>query len=288
MNPKPLKILITGASGRVGSAVAARLAAEHKIVGLDRVPGPYTQQVGDLTDPALLPRALVGVDAVVHTASLHAPHVGQVSDAEFRAVNVGGTKRLLDACLDRGIQRLVYTSTTSLYGAALVPTDRAVWVDESLTPIPRDIYDETKLAAEDLCRQASLAGLSCISLRMSRCFPEPERLMAIYRLHRGVDLRDVAHAHALAIAASTRGFEVLNISAPTPFTLADCTELLTDAARVMLRYFPWANEEFAQRRWTLPQAIDRVYVSARAYESLGFAPQFGFADWFGRPNQLLS
>jgi hypothetical protein len=55
------------------------------------------------------------------------------------------------------------------------------WVTEDLAPKPRDIYDVTKIRAEEECARAAEAGLTSISLRMSRCFPESEDLMAISR-----------------------------------------------------------------------------------------------------------
>ena len=75
---------------------------------------------------------------------------------------------------------------------------RAVWVDEQLEPQPRDIYDQTKLEAEQLVASAG-GSMTVTTLRMSRCFPEAAELMAWYRLYRGVDRRDVAEAHALAL-----------------------------------------------------------------------------------------
>jgi UDP-glucose 4-epimerase len=129
--------------------VARALAAEGWTVrGVDRAPGRWTDLVGDLRDERVCRAAVHAADVVVHTAALHAPHVGLVADAEFRAVNVTATEALLDRAQAAGVRRVVYISSTSVYGDALVPADRAVWVDESLPPRPRDIYDETKLDAE--------------------------------------------------------------------------------------------------------------------------------------------
>lgn len=94
--------------------------------------------------------------------------------------------------------------------------EETVWVTEALQPQPRDIYDVTKLAAEELCRKASSHKLSCLCLRMSRCFPEDARLMAIYRLYRGIDINDVVLAHRLAITSDIGDFEIMNISSQTP------------------------------------------------------------------------
>lgn len=285
-----MRILLTGSSGRIGAAIGARLSLRHPVIGIDRRPGSLTSEVVDVQDTARIAPLLAGVDAVVHTASLHVPDLASQTAADFRAVNVEATKRLLDACGAAGVQRFVYTSTTSLYGDAMLPADgAAAWVTESLAPKPRDVYDETKLAAEEACRDAARAGLRCVSLRMSRCFPEDPRLIAIYRLYRGVDAEDVAQAHELALTAELPSFEVFNVSAPPPFVKGDCRALAADAESLLASRIPWMRAEFARRGWLLPRSIDRVYVVDRAIERLGYRPVHDFASLFprqaGRPAQ---
>lgn len=265
-----MHVLVTGSSGRVGGAIAAELATRHTVIGLDARPGPLTTQVLDLRDHAAVAAACAGCEAVIHSAARHAPDVGLVANAEFEAINVAATANLLDACRRHGIERFVYTSSTSVYGHALVPSRAAVWVDETLPPQPRDIYDDTKLAAEALVRRAGLRGAI---LRMSRSFPEPASQLAQYRLHRGVDLRDVAAAHALALARAPAGTPVYVISAPTPFQREDRAALLHDAAAVIRARAPDFAAAFAARGWPLPASIDRVYDCARAITELGYAPR---------------
>jgi len=276
-----MRILVTGSSGRIGGAISARLSLRHQIVGLDLRPGHLTSVVGDIRDSRLLAANCAGLDAVVHTASLHAPDLDMRTAGDFREINIEGTRRLLAACDEAGISRFVYTSTTSLYGHALIPTGKeAVWVTEELQPQPRDIYDETKLAAEAACAEAAHGGMTCISLRMSRCFPEHPRLVAIYRLYRGVDAADVAQAHELALAPGLKGFDVFNVSAHSPFTLAECGTLLPDARTAVLAHHPWALPEFARRGWELPESIDRVYVVDKAIAGLGYRPAHDFKSLF--------
>lgn len=278
-----MKVLVTGSSGRIGGAIAARLSLRHHVVGVDQRPGPVTAVIGDIRDTTMLAGLCDGADAVVHTAALHVPDLAARSAADFRSANVDATRRLLQACGESGVARFVYTSTTSLYGDALVPeAGAAVWVTEELAPRPRDVYDETKLAAEAACAQAARNGLPCVSLRMSRCFAEEPRLVAIYRLYRGVDAEDVAQAHELALTAPTAGFATYNVSAPPPFTFTDCPRLLTDARAVLLERHPWAQAEFARRGWLLPESIDRVYVVDKAIAGLGYRPVHDFASLFRR------
>lgn len=275
-----MKVLITGSSGRVGAAIAAELSIAHEIIGLDMIEGRWTTIQGSINDPDCLGKVVSEVEAIIHTASLHAPHVGYASEAEFIQTNVQGTELLLAIALKSQVKRFIYTSTTSLYGHALAPRDKAVWVTEELTPEPRDIYDTTKIAAEQACRQAAEKGLPCLSLRISRCFPEPESTMAIYRLYRGVDLRDVAQAHRLALTKELDSFDIFNISASSPFKKTELRELLTNPAIVIDRYFPWAPQAFQARGWVLPDSIDRVYVIEKAKELLGYTPLYNFDSLF--------
>ena len=282
-----MRILVTGAAGLIGSAVATRLRDEHDVTGLDLMPGSEVQIIGDCFDVADWRHRTDKVDAVVHVAALHAPHVGQRSEADFRRANVAATARLLDFAVEAGASHFVLTSTTSLYGHALEPDGKAVWVDEQLQPVPRDIYDETKLLAENLVASASNA-LNVTSLRMSRCFPEPADVMAWYRLHRGIDRRDVAEAHALALRREGSAATYV-ISAATPFQRVDCEELLVEAPSVINRRCPGLIDLMAANGWKPPQSIDRIYDSSQAAGELGFAPRFGIesavsGDWNPLPS----
>ncbi|KUL31024.1 NAD-dependent epimerase/dehydratase family protein [Actinoplanes awajinensis] len=260
---------MTGTSGRVGDAVARDLeAAGWTTRGADLVPGPRTTIVGDLRDLRVR-RALVhGADLVVHAAALHAPHVGRVADEEFRSVNVDATAALLHDAEAAGVRRVVYISSTSVYGNALVPADRAVWVDEQLPPQPRDIYDETKLAAE---ASAAAASMPSVTLRIARCFPEPLPVLAVRLLHRAVLLTDVAAA-VVGVAAQDTVTGVFNIAGRYPFTRADCVALFDDAAAVIADRAPQVAAEFRSRGWPLPKSLDRVYDSAAAAAAFSYQP----------------
>lgn len=276
------KVLVTGSSGRVGRAIHIRLSSRFDVSGLDRQPSSTAAWVGDLESPGLLEWALQDVDTVVHTAALHAPHVPHVSEAEFRRVNVDGTRRLLDAATAAGVRRFVFTSTTALYGDAATPAGCAGWVDEALPPEPRTIYHRTKLEAEALLREAALAGGPSLRiLRMSRCFPEPANVMALFRLHRGVDARDVAAAHEAAMQHDGPPCETFVVSGATPFVPEDAEALWHDAPTVLARRAPALVAAFAARGWRLPARIDRVYNPEAAGRELGWYPRYG-------PNEVLA
>ncbi len=274
-----MKLLVTGATGRVGRALMVRLARQHQVLGLDHAPSSTAHWVGDVGHAALLRRALQGVDAVVHTAALHAPQVGRLPDAEFERVNVDATRTLAEAAWAAGVGHVVYTSTTALYGDAATPAQAAGWVDEHLAPQPRTVYHRSKLAAEQLLtRYADAGAFGLTVLRMSRCFPDTAPQMACARLHRGVDVRDAADAHALALDTAQAGVRVFIVSGATPFLPGDLAALKSDAPAVLRQRAPALVQAFADRGWALPASIDRVYSPAEAQRALRWQPRFGFAD----------
>src|SRR3954468_11902682 len=111
--------LITGSSGHLGTGLMRVLGDDA--VGADLLPGPDTHIVGDLADPEVARRALEGVDAVIHTATLHKPHIGSHTRADFIAANVTATLNPLQGAVAAGVSRFVFTSTTSAFGRALTP-----------------------------------------------------------------------------------------------------------------------------------------------------------------------
>jgi UDP-glucose 4-epimerase len=276
-----MKVLVTGATGRIGRGICVALMADrhqfHDVQGIDRQPSSTAHFVGDLRDIELLKNALEGVEAVVHTAALHAPHVGIAPDKEFQSINVDATRSLAELAGEMGVQHLVFTSTTALYGHASKEEGRTAWVDEQTVPQPRTIYHRTKLAAEELLEKWSAGACIPVTvLRMSRCFPEPADLMAIYRLNRGIDARDVASAHRLALEKRLPGFRKFIVSAATPFGPEHGERLFEDAAGVIRELAPELAREFGRRGWRLPSSLDRVYDSRAAQQDLGWLPRHGF------------
>ena len=278
INGVKMRVAITGSTGRVGRAIYVHLSKYYDVVGLDRSPSSTADIVADLGDQAALERLLDGVDAVVHVAALHAPHVGNFADVEFERINIEATEKLLNICIKNRINRFVLTSTTALYGHAVNSSHGAAWLDESVIPLPKNIYHRTKLKSEELVQQAaSIQSFSAIALRMSRCFPEPADLMTSYRLHRGVDARDVATAHRFVLESATAGFQKYIVSSATPFQKSDCEALGVDAIEVLKVRVPELVDEFKKRGWKLPVKIDRVYASNSLIDK-GWIPKYGFEE----------
>jgi UDP-glucose 4-epimerase len=288
------KILVTGSAGHLGEALMRRLrAAGRQVIGTDIVPSAFTDHVGSIVDRAHVRRSLAGVDAVLHTATLHKPHVATHSRQDFVDTNITGTLNLLEAATLAGVNAFIFTSTTSTFGDALTPApdEPAAWITEAVAPIPKNIYGVTKVAAENLCELFHRnEGLPCLILRTARFFPEPDDSAATrnqYRdanvkaneyLYRRVDIEDVVSAHLCALArASTIGFGRYIISATTPFTQTDLAELHRDAPAVVRRLFSVFEEIYAQQGWQMFPHIDRVYVNTRARTELGWQPRYDFA-----------
>lgn len=159
-----VRVLVTGASGMLGRAVASRLVRDgHAVRTFQRRPAgvPGTDEVlGSVTEADAVARAVSGCEAVVHLAakvSITGP------EEEFRAVNVGGTRTLLAAAMAAGARRLVMVSSPSvvhaglsIVGAGAGPADPAR---------ARGPYARTKAAAELAALAADSPELRVIAIR---------------------------------------------------------------------------------------------------------------------------
>jgi UDP-glucose 4-epimerase len=106
-------VLVTGSSGHLGEALMRTLGAfGHRARGLDRLPSPYTDQVASICDRDAVRESLRGVDAVLHVATLHKPHVPTHENQAFVDTNVTGTLTLLEEAVAAGVRAFVFTSTT--------------------------------------------------------------------------------------------------------------------------------------------------------------------------------
>ena len=132
-----MTILVTGSSGHLGEALMRSLReAGREAVGLDVVPGPFTDVVGSIADRPLVARRLGGARSVLHAATLHKPHVATHGREAFVETNVLGTLVLLEEAARAGVASFVMTSTTSAFGDALKPPpgEPAAWIDERVAP----------------------------------------------------------------------------------------------------------------------------------------------------------
>lgn len=290
-----MKILVTGSSGHLGEALVRTLRqTAHRVTGVDIIASPFTDTVGSITDREVVRSAMEGVDAVIHTATLHKPHVATHSRQQFVDTNISATLNLLEEAATARIDSFIFTSTTSTFGDALSPPPGApaVWITEDVLPAPKNIYGMTKTAAEDLCRLFHRNhGIPCVVLRTSRFFPEADddpdkrrshgdtNLKVNEFLHRRADVADVVSAHLRALeCAPSIGFGKFIISATTPFTRRDLAALRTDVRTVLRDCVPAFEAVYERLGWDVPEDIDRVYVNDHARKTLGWNPEYDFGN----------
>ena len=288
-----MKILVTGSSGHLGEALVRELKSrQHEVIGIDLIPSEFTNQPGSIADRDFVRTNMKGVQAVLHTATLHKPHVASHGRQQFIDTNITGTLNLLEESVENNVRTFIYTSTTSTFGDALTPDpgSPAAWITELVTPIPKNIYGVTKMAGEDLCQLFHRnQGLACIVLKTSRFFPEEDdqkllrdnyedmNAKANEFLYRRVDIEDVVNAHLLAIdKAASIGFSRYIISADTPFNRSDLSELFRDAPGVVKKLIPGYETVYLQKGWKMFPVIDRVYVNEKAKKDLGWQPANNF------------
>ncbi|WP_426410551.1 NAD-dependent epimerase/dehydratase family protein [Bradyrhizobium ganzhouense] len=289
-----MTILVTGSAGHLGEAILRTLRRRGLPArGIDLKASPFTDAVGSIGDSGFVRAQMDGVIAVIHTATLHKPHVATHSKQAFVDTNVTGTLNLLEAAVAAGVKSFVFTSTTSAFGSQLRPEagQAAVWVTEDLPSVPKNIYGATKLMAENLCELFFRErGLPVVVLRTSRFFPEDdddpamrsayalENAQANELLYRRLDIADAVSAHLLAVERGPeRGFGRYIVSATTPFEPKHLAMLSRNVAGVVHELYPDCAQLYASRGWRLFPEIDRVYVNDRARRELGWHPEFDFA-----------
>lgn len=174
-----MRVLITGASGHIGSVLWKQLGAEHALRGLDlhlpdrgseaecaRASGDPEFIVGDCSDPDVADRAVRGVDAVVHLA-------GVATEADLPTIlrtHVETTAALLDAMVNHGVSRMVYASSNHAVGM----TPRCAVLSAHVPTRPDTFYGVGKVAAEALLSlYCDRHGISSVAMRIGSFLERP-------------------------------------------------------------------------------------------------------------------
>ncbi len=157
------RALITGGSGYFGTLLRDRLMARGVLVRVfDRVdaddrPAGVEFQRGDIGDAAAVAMACAGCEVVYHCVA----QVPLAKDRrQFQAVNVGGTARMLAAAHEAGVLKVIYVSSSAVFG---IPRKNPV--TEETVPSPGEAYGRAKLAGEQLCHEAVARGLDVTIIR---------------------------------------------------------------------------------------------------------------------------
>lgn len=283
--------LVTGAAGFIGSTLVDRLLSEgHAVRGVDCYTPYYARQEKEANliqarehsrfafieadlRTCLLPELLDGIDVVFHEAAQAGVRLSWSNGfSEYLSCNVLVTQRLLEAVRDTSVQRVVYASSSSVYGnAPRYPTT------ESDLPQPHSPYGVTKLAAEQLCNLYAVNyGVPAVSLRYFTVYgPRQRPDMAIHRLIEsalqqqpfplfgdGTAVRDftfvddVVDANLAAAVADIPQGTVCNIAGGASCTMASLIELVGElvGATVPVDHLPMKAGDVARTGGTVDLA----------------------------------
>ncbi len=303
-------MLVTGGAGFIGShAVDALLGRGDEVVVLDNFDPYYDPALkrknvhpsarlieGDLRDAELLQQALLGVDVVLHLAARAGVRPSIDHPALYIDNNVLGTQGLLDAMRRSGVHRLVYSSSSSVYGAR---SDGPFHEDDPIGQ-PESPYAATKAAGELLCHAA--ARTSALQVSCCRLFtvfgPRQRPEMAIHlfarkalvgetipRFGSGLSRRDYTYVADIVrglLAAMDRPvkWRVFNLGSGAPVTLNDLLKSLGMAFDVSL-----AIEELPDQPGDVPATWADIH---RAEEELDWRPEFSLVEGLASFRSWLS
>ncbi|HEX9381134.1 MAG TPA: NAD(P)-dependent oxidoreductase [Gaiellaceae bacterium] len=307
---------ISGGAGFLGLHLARRLLAEgHTVRTLDVVPlddveleRSVEELRGDVRDRERVRELVAGADVVVHAA---AALPIQASRASIRSVNVGGTENVLRAARDAGARRVVFISSTAVYG---VPEKHPIEEDDPLVGV--GWYGESKIDAEALCRVAAVET----TIVRPKTFIGPERLgvfeilfdwiregRRIYILGKGYNryqllaVEDLVDAIVRVATVPEAAGETFNIGATEFGTVRSDLQALIDhgGSSSRLRPVPAKPAEVALRalellrvsplaEWHYKTAHKDSFVDvSRAQRVLGWQPRLsnkealiGTYDWY--------
>lgn len=301
--------LITGGSGFLGINLCRYLLARgHKVRTLDIAPFDYPERstveaiVGDVRDRDTVERAMAGVEIVVHAAA--ALPLSQRED--IISTDVGGTSIVLEAAFSHAISRVIFTSSTSVYG---IPDHHPLFEEDRLQGVGP--YGEAKIAAEKHCISFRVAG-HCVPVLRPKSFVGPERLGVfelLYdwayegrnfpvlgsgdNLYQLLDVEDLCEAiYLCATLDPARVNDTFNVGAKKFGTMRENFQAVLDRAGhgkhvVSLPAQPviWTLELLEQLhlspiyKWIYDTAAQESFVSIERLETkMGFMPRYSNRD----------
>ncbi|MGH0030936.1 MAG: NAD-dependent epimerase/dehydratase family protein [Myxococcota bacterium] len=300
------RVLVTGAAGFIGSTLVDRLLADgREVVGLDCFDPFYDRELkeanlaeargsdrfglveGDIRDPDAVARAFAGgVDGVVHLAALAGVRPSLERPAAYADVNVTGTSVILAEAAGRGAPRVVFASSSSVYG------EREQGPFRETDPVERPVspYAATKRAAELVAHTFHHAhGLPVVCARIFTAFgPRQRPDLAVRKFAErmlkgepvpifgdGSSLRDFTFVDDLVDGLtraldSDLGFEILNLGAGRTVSVLDVVKTLEAELGVS-----------AEIDWQPPQTGDvpRTWADvSAARQALGYSPAVSFEE----------
>ena len=225
----PLKVLLTGPSGRIGPHLLAGLEPHYQLSTLDLQPSPRANShVGDLNDLDSLRRALRGVEVVAHLAATsdEAPFT-----QELLPNNIGGLYNLLEAAHLEGVRRVVFASSVQTVWDHFPHTDAPI---ETAVNAPCSLYGVSKIFGETLGEWFYRhRGLEFIAIRLG-WFERTEKLETDAWINNvWISPGDCVNLFRRAIETPDIGFAIVNGTSKTPREI-----LSLRSARELLGYEP--------------------------------------------------
>lgn len=280
-----MRVLVTGAGGTLGTALAPALtAAGHDPILQDvrQLETPYEFVLGDVRDADDVLRAAEGVDVIVHTAAIHGIHLHDHTPRDFYDLNLTGTLNVWQAAVAAGAQAVVFSSTMGVYKSYDAAGGGAA-LGEDVPLRPGDIYGWTKLAGEELCQlYGRTHGIPSVALRFGMFVPEPFFRYGTRLLYGGVDTHDVVASVMTSIDALTSGrirWGRFNVESAVPFQEDDAEQLALDPMPVLDKYYPGASDLLRERGVDKLAPITVYYPMDHAQQVLGFRPEYNFYQW---------
>jgi len=247
---------------------------------------------GDITKVDVLDKAMEGVDKVVHLAALWLLHCKDFPRSAFE-VNIKGTFNVLEACVKNGVEKLVYTSSASVYGDALT-----VPMTEDHPFNNNNFYGTTKICGESMCRAFNgRYGLDFVGIRPFNVFGPRQDEKAAYTgviptMLRNIDagnapivngdgsqaydftfVEDVARAHVLALKTDSSN-EFYNACAGVQTSIRDLCGLVLrlTGSDLEVQYRPYGYDD--------ARALirNRVGSTEKAERDLGFRTNFSLEE----------
>lgn len=170
-----MKYIITGGAGFIGSHIAECLAPKHEVIVIDNLFSgkmenisslPIKFEKGSITDLSFLKRIFEGVDGIFHQAAITSVPRSVKDPLPTNEVNISGTLNVLLAAKEMNVRKVVFASSSSVYGDTPVLPKT-----ETMTPNPLSPYGISKLTGEQYCRVFSeLYGLQTVALRYFNVF----------------------------------------------------------------------------------------------------------------------
>ena len=295
------RVLVIGGAGFIGSHVVASLLDTdiREVIVYDNLTRGKLSNLnesltdsrcrifpdgGDIRDTDVLSRAMKGVDGVIHLAAMWLLHCKDYPRTAFE-VNIAGTFNVLEACVQNGVKRLVYSSSASVYGDAV-----EVPMTENHPFNNRNFYGATKIAGEAMCRAFhDRNGLSYVGLRYMNVYGPHQDQTAAYtgvipimlnkidanetpvvngdgsQTYDFVTARDVARCNVLALQAEATD-EFYNVGTGVQTSIKQLCDLILQLreSKLSVTYNPYSAED-ARR---LVQ--NRIGSPDKAAKDLGF------------------